>query len=81
MLSVLVEVGVGRALVDALHGDGRLQLVQLRRAHGIELLAADEAVLRQGQQVIAPHSISICFRIEIGTQLRGQDMVEPGGLV
>ena len=59
VLSVLMKVGVGLALVDAWHGDGRLQLVEFRGAHGVQLLAAHQSVFRQREQVVAPHAVGI----------------------
>ncbi len=70
MLSVLMEVGIGRPLVDRRHRHRSLQLVQLRRAHRVELLTADQPVLRQRQQVVAPHSVGVRLRVEVGLQLR-----------
>ena len=81
VLAVLMEVGVCRPLVDRGHGDGGLQLVQLRGPHGVELLAAYQPVLCQRQQVVAPHAVGIGLRVEVGRQFRRQEMVEPGGLV
>ena len=81
MLSVLMEVGIGRPLVDRRHRHRSLQLVQLRRAHRVELLTADQPVLRQRQQVVAPHAVGVRLRVEVGLQLRRQQIVEPGRLV
>ena len=63
------------------HGDGSLQLVQLGRAHGIKLLAADEGVLRQGQDVVLRHAVGVGLGIEILLQRGWKEIVEPGGLV
>ena len=81
VLAVLMVVVVGRTLVDGGHGDGCLQLVQLRGAHRVELLAAHQTVLRQGQQVVASHTVGVRLRVEIVRQLGRQQVVEPRGLV
>ena len=81
VLAVLMVMGVCRPLVDARHGDGSLQLVQLGRAHGVQLLAADEGVLRQGQDVVLRHAVGVGLGIEILLQRRWKEVVEPRGLV
>ena len=80
-MAVLSIVGIGRSLVDGGHSDGCLQLVQLRRSHRVQLLAAHQSVLRQRQQVVAPHAARIRLRVEILTQLRRQQIVEPRRLI
>lgn len=81
VLAVLMVMGVCRPLVDARHGDGCLQLVQFGRAHGVKLLAADEGVLRQGQDVVLRHAPGVGLGIEILLQRRWKEVVEPCGLV
>ena len=81
VLAVLMVMGVCRTLVDARHGDGCLQLVQLGRAHGVKLLAADEGVLSQGQDVVLRHTFGVGLGVEILLQRRWKEVVEPSGLV
>ena len=80
VFAVLMIMGVCRSLVDARHGDGCLQLVQLGRAHGVKLLAANEGVLRQGQNVVLRHAVGVGLGIEILLQRRWKKVVEPSGL-
>ena len=79
MLAVLMIVGVGGSLVDARHRDDGFELVQLGGAHCIEFFAADEGVLGESEEVVLAHAIRIGFCIEILLQLRGEEVVEPGG--
>ena len=65
VFAVLVEMRVRRPLVDAGHGHGGLQLVEFRGPHGVEFLAAHQSVLRQRQQVVAPHAVGVGLRIEV----------------
>ena len=81
MLAVLMIMGVCCSLVDARHSDGSLQLVQLGRAHGVKLLAADEGVLRQGQDIVLRHAVGVGLGIEILLQRGWKEIVEPRGLV
>ena len=79
MLAVLVIVGVGGTLVDARHRDDGFELVQLGRAHCVELFAADEGVLGEGEEVVLAHAVGIGFCIEVLLQLWREEVVEPGG--
>ncbi len=81
MLAVLMIMGVCCSLVDARHGDGCLQLVQFGRAHGVKLLAADEGILRQGQDIVLRHAVGVGLGIEILLQRGWKEVVEPCGLV
>lgn len=81
MFAVLMIMGVCCSLVDARHGDGCLQLVQLGRAHGVQLLTTDEGILRQGQDVVLRHAVGVGLGIEILLQRRWKEVVEPCGLV
>ena len=81
MGSVLMEMGIGGTLVDARHGDCRLQLVEFRGAHGVQLLAAHQSVLCEGDQVVTPHAVGIGLDIEIAAQGRWQQVREPCRLV
>ena len=65
VLAVLMEVGVGGALVDGGHGDGGLQLVEFRGLHRVELLTAHQTVLGERQQVVAAHAVGVGFSVEI----------------
>ena len=62
-------------------GDERLQLVQLGGAHVVELLEADHERLCQYQLVVLIVTVAVGLRVEVAPQLRGQQVVEPGGLV
>ena len=64
VLAVLMIMGVGCSLVDARHGDDGLELVQLGWAHGVQLLAADEGVLDEGEEVVLAHAVRIRLRVE-----------------
>ena len=75
MLAVLMIMGVCCSLVDARHGDGCLQLVQLGRAHGVQLLAADEGILRQGQDIVLRHAVGVGLGIEILLQRGWKEIV------
>ena len=81
VIPMLVIVGVGCTLIDGLHRNGRLQLVELCRAHGIELLTTYEGILSQRNQVVARHAAGIALRIEIVAQFGWKQMLEPGGLI
>ena len=81
VLAVLVKVGIGSTLVDGRHGDRRLQLVQFRGLHRVQLLAAHQPILRQRQQVVAPHAVGIGLCVEILLQFRRQQVVEPRRLI
>ena len=65
VLAVLMVMGIGRSLIDGLHGDSRLQLVELRGSHRVELLAAHQPILRQGEEVVLTHAVRICLRIKV----------------
>ena len=79
VLAVLVIVGVGGSLVDARHRDDGFELVQLGWAHRIELFAADEGVLGEGEEVVLAHAVRIGLGIEVLLQLWREEVVEPGG--
>ena len=79
VLAVLMIMGVGGSLVDIRHGDDGFELVQLCRAHGIELFAADEGVLGEGEEVVLAHAVGIGLCVEVLFQLWGEEVVEPGG--
>ena len=81
VLAMLMEMGIGRSLVDGGHGDGCLELVELCRTHGVELLTAHQAILGQRQQVVARHAVGVGLGVEILLQLGWQEVVEPGGLI
>ena len=76
MLAVLRCMAEGRTVINRGHRHRRLQVVQLRRCHRVELFAAHQPVLRQCQP---PGSVGL--RHEVGAQRRGQDVVEPRRLV
>ena len=71
----------GRTVIDRGHRHRRLQVVQLRGCHRVELFAAHQPVLRQCQPVVLRHPGSVGLRHEVGAQRRGQDVVEPRRLV
>ena len=79
VLAMLMIVGVGGSLVDARHRDDGFELVQLGGAHCIEFFAAHQGVLGESEEVVLAHAIRIGFCIEILLQLRGEEVVEPGG--
>ena len=79
VLAVLVVVGVGGSLVDARHRDNGFELVQFGRAHRVELFAAHQGVLGEGQEVVLAHAVRIGFCIEVLLQLWREEVVEPGG--
>ena len=55
MFAALAGMGVWLALVGHPRGDGPLQAVHLRRLHRIQLLTADQAVVRQLQHLVLRH--------------------------
>ena len=59
VLSVLMEMGIGCTLIDRRHGDSRLQLVEFRGSHRVELLTAHQAILRQGEEVVLTHAVRV----------------------
>ena len=79
VLAMLMIVGVGGSLVDARHRDDGFELVQLGRAHRIELFAADEGVLGESEEVVLAHAVGIGLGVEVLLQLWGKEVVEPGG--
>ena len=81
MGSVLMEMGVCRPLVDGCHGDGSLQLVEFRRSHRVEFLAAHQSVLRQCEQVVTPHAVGVRLGVEIVSEGRWEEVREPCRLI
>ena len=79
VLSVLMIVGVCRSLIDARHRDDGLELVQLGWAHRVQLLAADEGVLGESEEIVFAHAVRIGLGVEIPLQLWREEVVEPGG--
>ena len=79
VLAVLMIMGVGGSLIDARHRDDGFELVQLGRAHCVELFAADEGVLGKGEEVVLAHAVRIGFCIEVLLQLWREEVVEPSG--
>ncbi len=72
---------VGGPFVDMQEGGHRLQLVQLGGTHVVDLLEADEGVFAEGEEVVLVEARAVGLRVEVAAQLRGQQAVQPGGLV
>ena len=77
MLAVLRIAGIGSTVVQVAGGDERLQLVHLRRFHGVELLTADQSKLGQHQLVVLADGARVGLGVEVAAQLRRQQVAEP----
>lgn len=72
---------VGHPLVDVERGGHRLELVQLGRAHGVDLLEIDQQELREGEQVVFAEPLAVGLCREIAAQAGRQEVLHEGGLV
>ena len=81
MGQVHLVASVGSALVHVALRHHRLQLVQLRGGHGIDLLQIDHQVLGHGEQVVLGHAARVALCGVIFGQYGRQDMLHERGLV
>lgn len=81
MGQVHLVASVGSALVHVALRHHRLQLVQLRGGHGVDLLQIDHQVLGHGEQVVLGHAARVALCGVIFGQYGRQDMLHERGLV
>ena len=81
MGQVHLVASVGSALVHVALRHHRLQLVQLRGGHGIDLLQIDHQVLGHGEQVVFGHAARVALCGVIFGQYGRQNMLHERGLV
>ena len=81
MGQVHLVASVGSALVHVALRHHRLQLVQLRGGHGVDLLQIDHQVLGHGEQVVLGHAARVALCGVIFGQYGRQNMLHERGLV
>ena len=66
---------IGKSFVDVESGGHRLELVQLRRAHGVDLFEINQEELREGQQVVLTEPLAVGLRREVTSEAGWQQVL------
>ena len=66
---------IRKSFVDVESGGHRLELIQLRRAHGVDLFEINQEELREGQQVVFTEPLAVGLRREVTSEAGWQQVL------